>query len=123
MMTWVYNVRSKKFTWNGEFQFEARYAGATGYKNNPDYECIVNKGPLPRGRYRIVGVPFTHKIAGPFTLRLEPYSSNSMCGRAGFLIHGDSKKFPGEASNGCIVLLPNYRKRIWDSSDKEVIVE
>lgn len=122
-MTWVYNVTKKSFTHNGVLKFHALYAGATGYKNNTDYECEVNKGPLPRGKYRIVGVPFTHAVAGLYTLRLDPDAQNKMCGRAGFLIHGDSRSAPGEASNGCIVLSPVFRKAIWDSHDKEVIVE
>jgi hypothetical protein len=123
VMTWIYNVAKKSFTHNGKLKFYALYAGATGYKDNTDYECEINKGPLPRGKYRIIGVPFTHAIAGAYTLRLKPDTHNEMCGRAGFLIHGDSRRQPGEASNGCIVLALNYRKNIWDSKDKEVIVE
>jgi hypothetical protein len=46
-----------------------------------------------------------------------------MCNREGFLIHGDSKKAPGTASNGCIILAPWYRQQIWDSMDKALIVE
>lgn len=122
-MTWVYNVRTKTFTRNGEVRFKAKYAGAVGFKDNPDYECMKNKGPLPRGRYRIVGSPFKHEKAGIYTLRLEPDAHNKMCGRAGFLIHGDSRKDPGTASNGCIVLDFQFRTKIWDSNDKEIIVE
>jgi len=122
IMAWTYNVTSKNFYLNGKLKFQARYAGAPGYKNNPDYECLRNRGPLPRGRYRIVGVPFTHRKAGPFTLRLKPYPDNSMCGRDGFLIHGESRKNPGTASNGCIILDRDFRNLIWNSLDKEVIV-
>lgn len=122
-MTWTYNVRTRVFKLNGSFKFKAEYAGAPGYKNNPEHECKTDRGPLPRGKYRITGIPFRHQKAGPFTLRLEPDSSNNMCGRSGFLIHGDSKEFPGTASNGCIILAPNHRKTIWYSSDREVIIE
>ncbi|WP_380180946.1 tlde1 domain-containing protein [Kalamiella sp. sgz302252] len=122
-MSWTYNVMLKTFKHNGVYEFRARYAGAPGYKDNPEYECLKEQGPLPRGKYRIVGVPFTHKKAGLFTLRLEPDKNNSMCGRSGFLIHGDSKTKPGTASNGCIVLDPKFRERIWQSGDKELIVE
>jgi len=113
----------KTFKHNGEYKFSALYAGAPGYKDNPEYECLRNKGPLPRGKYRIMGVPFTHKEAGRYTLRLEPDKGNSMCGRNGFLIHGDSKKEPGTASNGCIILDPRFRKEIWKSGDRELIFE
>ncbi|MFG6075164.1 tlde1 domain-containing protein [Erwinia sp. OPT-41] len=122
-MAWNYNVMLRTFKHNGIYNFSARYAGAPGYKDNPEYECLRDKGPLPRGKYRIVGIPFTHKKAGVFTLRLEPDRGNSMCNREGFLIHGDSKKAPGTASNGCIILAPWYRQQIWDSMDKELIVE
>lgn len=121
-MTWVYDVRKKTFTHNGVYQFSARYAGAPGYKDNPDYECLINKGPLPRGKYRIVGTPFTHSRAGPYTLKLQPYRENDMCGRAGFLIHGDSIKDPGNASNGCIILAPDYRRKLFKSGDHEIVV-
>ncbi|WP_395489487.1 tlde1 domain-containing protein [Cedecea davisae] len=121
-MTWLYDVKKKSFYRNGVFMFYALYAGASGYKNDSQYECVVNKGPLPRGKYRIIGAPFTHEIAGRFTLRLHPYATNNMCGRGGFLIHGDSIAHPGEASNGCIVAAPAYRRTIWESGDKEVLV-
>lgn len=122
-MTWIYDVNKNAFYHNGKFAFYASYAGAPGYKNKTEYECVRDKGPLPRGKYRIVGAPFKHHKAGPFTLRLEPHPSNNMCGRAGFLIHGDSRRAPGTASNGCIILDPKYRRDIWDSLDKEVIVK
>jgi len=121
-MTWVYDVRKKSFTHNGVYKFSAQYAGAPGYTDNPDYECLKDKGPLPRGKYRIVGMPFTHPKAGPYTLRLEPYAENNMCGRDGFLIHGDSIRDPGTASNGCIILLRDYRRKLYISGDREIIV-
>lgn len=122
-MAWTYNVMMKTFKRNGEYKFSALYAGAPGYKDNPEYECLRDRGPLPRGKYRITGVPFTHKKAGRFTLRLEPDKGNNMCNRSSFLIHGESQTHPGEASNGCIILDPRFRKAIWDSKDKEIIVE
>lgn len=122
-MAWIYNVMLKTFKHNGEYRFSARYAGAPGYKDNSEYECIRDKGPLPRGKYRITGIPFRHKKGGPFTLRLEPDKSNHMCGRDGFLIHGDSIKDPGTASNGCIILDQVLRRQIWNSKDREIIVE
>ncbi|MFZ4835148.1 tlde1 domain-containing protein [Rouxiella sp. Mn2063] len=122
-MTWVYDVRKRTFTHNGKLEFTARYAGAIGYKNDPQFESLQDKGPLPRGRYKIVGVPFTHRRAGRYTLRLSQYPSNNMFGRDGFLIHGDSIQHPGTASNGCIVLDPRFRHRIYESNDKELIVK
>lgn len=121
-MTWVYDVNKKYFYRDGELQFKALYAGAPGFKDNTKYESLANKGALPRGKYRIVGQPFTHPTAGRFTLRLRPDASNNMFGRAGFLIHGDSIREPGAASNGCIVADRDKRRIIWESGDKELIV-
>lgn len=120
-MTWIYDVKSKSFTLNGIFQFTAMYAGAEGYKDDSAYECEVNKGPLPRGKYHIGRPMAKHPSAGLFVLRLTPYRDNAMCGRAGFLIHGDNGK--GTASNGCIVMEIKYRKKFADSDDKELIVK
>ena len=38
-------------------------------------------------------------------------------GRTAFLIHGDSIKHPGDASEGCIILGPHIRTRIAASGD------
>lgn len=121
-MAWIYDVKKTTFSRNGHVAFKARYAGAGQYKNNPKFECLKNRGPLPRGRYRIVGIPFVHKRTGPDTLRLEPYTDNVMCGRGGFLIHGDSRAYPGKASEGCIILDREFRLRIYNSKDLEIIV-
>jgi len=120
-MTWVYDVRKKSFTQNGRYKFDALYAGAEGYKDNPDLECEVNKGPLPRGKYKIGAPIANHPTAGRFVLRLTPYSGTNMCGRTGFLIHGDNGH--GTASNGCIVASLNVRREIAESGDRELIVK
>ena len=121
-MAWIYNVKRHEFSRNGQFKFRARYAGNGKYKDDPQFECVKNKGPLPRGKYTIVGKPFTHQRTGIYTLRLAPDKSNTMCGRAGFLIHGDSRVRPGEASQGCIVLDYDYRVEMVKSEDREIIV-
>ncbi|WP_144408144.1 DUF2778 domain-containing protein [Photorhabdus akhurstii] len=50
-------------------------------------------------------------------------SSNSMCGRDAFKIHGDNRKHPGTGSDGCIVLNLSIRKQIWVSGDHDLTVE
>ena len=121
-MTWVYKVKEAKFYLDGTFKFNALYAGAGGYYNDPSQQCVKNKGPLPAGKYKI-GNPFQHTTAGGYVLRLTADSSNNMCGRDGFLIHGDSGSRPGEASNGCIVVLLNHRIEIHTSKDRVLVVE
>ncbi|MNH36588.1 hypothetical protein D3C79_973950 [compost metagenome] len=56
-------------------------------------------------------------------MRLFPYDGNDMCGRDGFMIHGESSAHPGEASDGCIILNLSSRKIIAASSDKTLVVE
>lgn len=120
VMTWIYDVRKRSFTQNGVYKFKALYAGAEGYKNNPGAECLRNKGPLPGGKYRISNPVARHPKAGRFVLRLTPYADNNMCGRDGFLIHGDNGQ--GTASEGCIVTSFEVRRQIAASGDKELVV-
>ena len=99
---------------------EARgYAGNGQCKNNPDCEHQRNKGPLPIGRYRVVSIDHPRFAEPVFRLlQLE----GPTYGRGGFLIHGDSRKTPGQASQGCIVL--GYADRVaiaeYDVAELEV---
>ncbi|AXF76794.1 DUF2778 domain-containing protein [Erwinia tracheiphila] len=121
-MPWEYYVRKAEFYLNGEFRFTANYAGARGFYNDPDFECEKNKGPLPRGRYRIEP-PRDSDRTGRYTLPLTPNSANNMCNRVAFAIHGDSIRDPGGASQGCIILKLKFREALWDSGDRELIVK
>lgn len=96
------------------------YAGAGAGKNNPDMDDVPNTGPLPRGDYTI-GRPYDSSHS-PYTLRLTPHPKNVMHGRAGFLIHGDSVKNPGTASQGCIILPRAIRQKIFESGDHDLRV-
>jgi hypothetical protein len=122
MMTWEYNVKEHKFYQNGVFKYTAYYAGATGYKNDSAKECVKEKGPLPRGRYTI-GSPHNSAHTGKYTLSLTPASSNAMCGRDAFKIHGMNGDHPADSSNGCIIASLSVRKDIWSSGDTELIVK
>jgi len=87
------------------------YSGseAHGGKNNPHAQCDKDIEPIPRGLYTI-GAPFSGP--SPFSLQLTPDPANDMCGRGGFLIHGDSTADPGTASQGCIILNRSQREQI-----------
>mmetsp|Transcript_128269 Transcript_128269/g.251262 ORF Transcript_128269/g.251262 Transcript_128269/m.251262 type:complete len:177 (+) Transcript_128269:88-618(+) len=75
--------------------------GASGScRNNPSCQCEVNVGPLPQGGYTL-GNMETFK-GMPYCYQLYPDSSNNMCGRSGFLIHGGGCS--GNPSEGCIVI-------------------
>lgn len=121
-MAWVYKVSSRKFYLNGTYKFTAIYSGRPGYWNNSANECVSGEGPLPRGTYTISD-PFFHIKTRAWTLRLTPSSSNNMCGRGGFLIHGLNSQKPTTSSDGCIIASLADRKAITASHDHTLIVE
>jgi len=112
----VYHQESGIFEITSDSSFLA-YSGFGNGKNNPGIENVHNKGPLPKGYYDIAG-PHDTQQHGPFVFTLTPHKENEMFGRAGFLIHGDSKKEPGDASHGCIVTNLLNRQSIWKSADR-----
>ena len=69
-------------------------------RNNPSCQCQVSVGPLPQGTYTL-GNMRTFKGMN-YCYDLYPSSSNNMCGRSGFLIHGGGCS--GNPSEGCIVI-------------------
>lgn len=91
---------------------------AGGY-NDPSKQCVKKVGPIPRGKYTL-GEPGPGP--SPYSIRLYPDPSNNMCGRGGFLIHGDSTIHPNDASEGCIILKLSERKAIHESGCKTLIV-
>ncbi|MCL5501601.1 Protein of unknown function [Phytobacter palmae] len=120
-MTWVYEQSTGNLSHNGSYVAKG-YAGKGAGKNNAQMEGTPDTGPLPRGKYSITGHPFHHPHTGAYSLRLHPSPENTMYGRSGFLIHGDSVKHPGTASNGCIILPLFIRQKIWSSGDKSLEV-
>lgn len=97
------------------------YSGKEEAKNQPGLDAVKNRGPIPAGKWQMVSV-FDHASKGPICIRLEPYRDTDAHGRSGFLIHGDSVKEPGTASEGCIILPREVRKAIWASADRELEV-
>ena len=89
--------------------------------NNPAFEAIQNKGPLPQGFYTI-GEPIDHTRLGPFAMPLTPDMDNEMYGRGGFYIHGDNERMNRSGSDGCIVVDPQTRHEIWGSDDHRLQV-
>ena len=97
------------------------YSGHDEGKNQPDLDGVRNTGPIPKGRW-LITEKFDSPTKGPFCLRLAPVVGTDTHGRSGFLIHGDSIKEPGTASEGCIILPRGVRQRIWESEDRELEV-
>ena len=112
--------------WTGRLSHDGEFAG-TGYsghgkgKNNPELESTPMVGPIPQGWYSIAA-PEDTATHGPYVMRLTPAKETVVYGRSGFLIHGDSRRAPGTASEGCIILVPALRVRIWESGDHKLTV-
>jgi hypothetical protein len=110
---------------NGDLSRDGRSIGA-GYsgrgvgKFNPTMEGERDVGPIPRGMYRI-GAQFDHPTKGPVTMGLNPVGHTAL-GRSAFLIHGDSREHPGDASQGCIVLGRALRQVVADTGDTQLEV-
>jgi len=107
---------------NGQYDtIGVGYSGSLskGGRNDPSKQCVRDIGPIPRGVYRI-GPPGPGP--SPYSLRLTPDPSNDMCGRSGFLIHGDSVSHPGDASEGCIILSRSEREAIVKSGIRQLYV-
>lgn len=96
------------------------YSGKGASKNKPSKEGVKNKGPIPKGKYKIKA-PRKSGRTGPYMLPLEPIGHNAL-GRSNFQIHGDSRSNPGNASNGCIVLPRSIREKIWKSGSRKIII-
>lgn len=118
-MVWIYHQSSGELYHNGAC-VERGYSGKGLHKNNQMSESIRGHGPIPRGWYTI-GARTNTK--GPMTIILEPSGSNRMYGRNAFRIHGDSLHDPGNASEGCIIIGPNARRKIINSIDRELVVK
>lgn len=118
-MPWQYNQRTGRLTRNGR-EIGVGYSGRANGLNNPALESIGSTGPIPRGRYRI-GTQRLHPTKGPVTMSLTP-ADHSALGRTNFLMHGDSVRHPGNASEGCIVLNRTVRQAVAASGDTELEV-
>lgn len=119
-MTWFYSQKTGTLRHNSDVE-SVGYSGNGLGKNNPNAQDVHNVGPLPQGSYQI-GSPRDTDTHGPFVLPLSPSMNNTMFGRSGFLIHGDSIAHPGQASDGCIILAKDVRERIAASLDNELDV-
>jgi len=85
------------------------FSGAPGHINNPADQCLADKGPLPRGHYKMTDAK---GVVSSLSIRLTPMDGTDMCGRFGMLIHGDKIGNPGTGSTGCIILPVDIRRQI-----------
>jgi hypothetical protein len=104
----TYSQSTGKFTTSDGTSYDG-YSGNGEGLNNPSKESVPFVGPIPKGEYTVTN---SNSSKGPTTLVLTPAESNNMHGRFGFLIHGDNKKGDHSASEGCIIVGPDARKKI-----------
>jgi hypothetical protein len=107
----VYHQATGKVTL-GNTEMGQGYFGKGDAKNKPDKESVKNAGPIPRGLYTSGNAREYKKMPNCFDLTPDGHDAR---GRTEFLIHGDSKTDPGNASEGCIILSPDVRKKIAES--------
>lgn len=117
---WIYESGLGRISRNGA-TLAMGYSGFGEGKNNPAMQDIHDVGPIPEGFYSIES-PRDTVEHGDYVLPLVPKPGNIMFARAGFLLHGDSRTHPGEASKGCIITMLQARERIWTSGDHDLQV-
>lgn len=101
-MKWIYTQSTGQLHHDGKL-IATGYSGAPGHINATASEGVRNKGPIPRGLYRMWFVYAKHARLGPMAIALKPIGHTAL-GRSDFLIHADSIAKPGTASQGCIIL-------------------
>ena len=117
---WIYEQATGKL-YQDDKLVATGYSGKAEGKNNPAMQDVPCIGPIPEGMYTIKKV-FNHPYKGPVCMRLVPLRTDTMFGRHGFMIHGDSIKHPGTASEGCIILNREARTIVADSPYRKLLV-
>lgn len=120
-MTYTYVQRTGGFYRADGELVVVGYSGAGLGKNNPALQSLRNVGPIPVGTYTI-GAPYNSSSHGPLCMALIPAATNVMWGRSAFLIHGDSIRSPGTASQGCIILPGVVRKQLTQTPNSQLRV-
>lgn len=113
---WTYHQRSGQLFHNGRLigrGYSGDGPGPSDGCNNPSMEAVRNRGPIPRGRWRI-GPPHRSRRVGPHAMALGPVGHDAH-GRTAFMIHGDDRD--NDASRGCIILSRILRQQISASGD------
>lgn len=118
-MAWRYEQSTGRLTHNGQL-VATGYSGHGAGLNAPNMQNAMNLGPIPRGSYTIGP---KHNVPGnQGIMRLTPKTGTQMFNRSGFLIHGDNAAAHHTASDGCVILPPNIRTQIDNSTDKDLDV-
>ncbi len=123
---WTYRQSTGELLRDGTYHARG-YSGHEWGRNNPAAEMAPGLGPIPCGRWRMVGI-YDSANVGPRAIRLDAADArpgddrDERTGRCAFRIHGDSVRAPGTASHGCIILPRAARLAMWQSGDHEIEV-
>lgn len=124
-MSWIYKISQHSLffqsTDGNTLVTSQCYCGFPPHVNDPAFCAVSNVGPLPPGGYMIRDFA-DHPMLGVLAAYLDPSAGNSMYGRGGFYMHGDSSAHPGEASHGCIILPHDTRVMLSESDDRSLLV-
>lgn len=120
-MSWTYIQRTGEMLAPDGKLLAVGYSGLGIAKNDPAAEMLKDQGPIPTGKYTILP-PADSPTHGPYAMHLQPDPDNQMWGRNFFMMHGDSIKALGTASDGCIIMPRVAREAIWQSGDHELQV-
>lgn len=124
---WTFEISTGKlYDPQGNFVVKGYSGGNCGINpegiDNPQDESVPCIGPIPEGLYTLGEPVLQSPRLGPFAIPLSPAPSNQMFGRGGFYCHGDSVQHPGNASEGCIIMPPQWRQAMWNSQDHQLEV-
>lgn len=122
-MSWIYESSSGSLLYSVDGSLAGTlvgkgYSGKKGYKNKVMYDHLKDTGPIPPGTYTI-GLAYHSRTKGSITMDLNPLGHYAF-GRTLFRIHGNNIK--NDASEGCIILGPDIRKQVSESSDRVLVV-
>lgn len=118
-MTLRYRQSTGEFWRDGKL-LAIGYSGAGVWRNQPMAQDIWRKGPIPCGWWTL-GRRVDTASHGPCVLPLTPDDPAQTLGRSGFLIHGDSRRAPGTASQGCIIVPLAVRQALAEGDRLEVV--
>jgi hypothetical protein len=109
-MPFTYSQSTGRFSRDGKL-IGVGYSGIGAGLDNPAMEAVVKTGPIPAGDWTIDTARDGGHL-GPEVMNLEPVAPFDAHGRTLFRIHGDNHAANHTASDGCIILGPQFRTRI-----------
>ncbi len=119
-MSWKYSQKTGRLYRPDGTHAATGYAGGNCGKNpeginNPTMQFVKSVGPICKGLYHR-GTVVLKSHLGPFAIPLIADHTNTMGGRGGFYMHGDTTP-SGNASEGCIILPRVVREEFYNSPD------